>query len=310
MLVFIRRRRWWLRVWRPVHCGWWLALVLATAQADGLGENQADIGFESEVAELQVTISSPPGVCPAGQHEDIRVGGCTPPLPVATNSISRFCECSCKPGYSGQCAGRQTTVTTTYGWQLPPSGTVLISNVGEPVVRECKEAINTCQRTQTEEEQAPSVGDSFKITTAALICGASDSGYGSVQIEDVYKEQVIAHYRGLGISGRCPERSGFTYWLNEWRSGAALRAAQTYPGGELEPDWGRHLADGFDWFWDQHLRQAIDHSAEENDEAGAGGVAAADDHCQRSGNARYGIHKVSASYILQSGNRCRVNAVF
>lgn len=296
---------------RGVRRVWWLCLAFAHVQATGLGVNQGEFRLDADLTELRVTLSPEPGGCAPGEHEDVRVGGaCTAALPLSTSTSSQLCMCACPAGYSGGCAGRRTGVSTTYGWQLPPSGTTLISHVGNPVWGVCKEIGSTCKpRSEPPPPAGPAVGDEFKITTTALICGPDDAGYTSVTVNDAYKNQLIGHYRAMGVSGRCPERSGFTYWLNQWRDGAQARAQETYEQEGSGANWNGHLADGYAWYWDGHLRRAVDHSATENDEAGAGGVAAADDHCQRSANARYGTGKVSASYILQSGNRCRINAV-
>lgn len=294
------------------RCAWMWCLLFAHVQAhSGLGPNQGDFRFEADLTDMQVTISPRGGVgCPAGQHEDIRVGGCTTELLLHTQSSSQTCPCSCPQGYSGTCSGTRTGVTTIYGWLLPPWGVEFVSRVAGPEWGVCKVLTSNCNPVPGQQEAAgPAVGDSFKISTTALICGPTDSGYAAVNVHDSYKNQLIGHYRAMGISGRCPELSGYTYWLNEWRDGARLRAVETYPADDPGANWSAHLADGYTWYWDLHLRRAVDHSATVNDEAGNGGVLAANEHCQRSANARYGIGKVTASYVLQSGNLCRINAV-
>ncbi|MBU4610299.1 hypothetical protein IMZ29_07025 [Achromobacter sp. GG226] len=60
--------------------------------------------------------------------------------------------------------------------------------------------------------------------------------------------------------------------------------------------------------WRDMVR-AIDASAASNDEAGQGGVSAANGLCQRAANAAYGAGKTTATYILKSGNQCRLTAV-
>lgn len=285
-----------------------ITLVAGGAQASGLDANQARIELLTNLTQMQLTTEAGSSECPAGQNWDIVVNGCTNALLLGYDVVFGRCSCSCPRGYIGSCVKTRTGAVEVYGWRSPPDGAQQVSHTVELYWGPCKEASNTCVP-GSPPPPGPEVGDQFTISTSALICGPSDAGYNAVAIDDGYKNQLISYYRGMGIAGRCPELSGFSYWLNQWKAGAQARAVETFDAAGEGADWGKHLASGHDWYWKWHLKKAIDTSANSNDESGQGGVDAADSSCQSTANRLFGSGKVSAVYILKSGNRCRITAV-
>ncbi|GAA5236116.1 hypothetical protein GCM10025795_43810 [Verticiella sediminum] len=128
-------------------------------------------------------------------------------------------------------------------------------------------------------------------------------------MDNTYRNQLISYYRGLGTAGRCPERSGYTYWLDDWWSRASAIGHQKFndAGGAAAGNVYRDfLNKEMPGVWDTNIRRAIDASAATNNEQGAGGIAAGNNECQRTANQLWPGLGVKAEYVLKSGNRCKV----
>lgn len=184
--------------------------------------------------------------------------------------------------------------------------------------------VNTCRPESsppvrppvTPSPSTPAAGTQFVIpqSISAMVCGPSDPGYSAALptlINAQYRDQLIAYYRGFGIAGRCPEMQGYSYWLEDWFTRASNAANGPFhaPGGNPNNlGWSAYVNAYMSELWDE-MKRAIDASAAGNDEAGQGGVSAANGLCQRAANAAYGAGKTTAIYILKSGNQCRLTAV-
>lgn len=143
-------------------------------------------------------------------------------------------------------------------------------------------------------------GKSYTIT--ALICTATDEGYDSAIGPNWAKNRVIQYYRNFGSSRRCPEASGFVYWLQDWHE-RAIAWVGTY---------GMWHELALERTWDE-IKRAIDYSATQTREhdppQGDGGVAASQQACLAAARARWRGFSGTVQYVMGSGNRCTVKTL-
>lgn len=139
-------------------------------------------------------------------------------------------------------------------------------------------------------------------TIKALICGSTDEGYDSAVGPNWAKSRVIQYYRNFGASRRCPEASGFVYWLQDWHQRAIswVRDNGMWHEFALEETWAA-------------IKEAIDYSADRTRERdpplGDGGVAASQEACLAAARARWRGFSGTVQYVSGSGNQCIVKTL-
>lgn len=286
-----------------------LSLLPALAHADRPA-NTADIDFTSRDFRADGVISQdPPGACRSGFAFLSDWGGC-----VRQSTESSAESRSCPAGQTGtQTRSRSRTAYAHQNGGVQRgawSGWTSWQGACRTVTP------STPPPSPPVSPTGPKVGQDFVIprTISAMVCGPGDEGYAAgnnALVQETYRDQLIRYYRNFGLAGRCPEVSGYGYWLNDWFMRAAAVATPQFhaPGGNPRNlGWAAYVNTymGNAWY---DIRMAIDASAAENDEAGQGGMNAANGLCQRAADAEHGRGKTTANYILKSGNRCRITAV-
>lgn len=264
--------------------------------------SSADIGFAATGVRAEASIQqSSPGGCRSGFTFQADWDGC-----VRTSSTSGSESRACPSGQTG--TQRRTRSRTVYTHQN--------GSIANGPWSAWSSWSGTCTAVPPPAPPPPTVGTELTIPSSisAMICGPGDAGYGSggnTLIENSYRNQLIAYYRAFGLAGRCPETSGYNWWLSDWWSRASKIANGPFhaPGGNPRGlGWGAYVNTFMPDAWEE-ITRAIDVSAAGNDEANQGGVLAANGLCQRAANLQFGSGKTTAIYILKSGNRCRVTAV-
>ncbi|WP_216187255.1 hypothetical protein [Verticiella alkaliphila] len=282
-----------------------ISALLALSPSPAHAQSAAQFEFISNDFRADLTVSqSPPGACRSGFSFDARWGGC-----VRQSSESGAESRSCPAGQTG--TQRRTRSRTVYTHQN--------GGVQQGSWSSWSSWTGTCTTPAPVTPPAPPTptpGTQFPIpqSISAMICSSGDPGYssgGNSLIQSAYRNQLISYYRSFGIAGRCPESSGYSYWLSDWWSRASNAANGPFHdagGSAAGLQWSTFVNGHMPDAWDD-IKRAIDASAARNDEAGQGGVSAANGLCQRAANAAYGAGKTTATYILKSGNQCRVTAV-
>lgn len=200
-----------------------LATILNASMALALGPDTADVHFSKYSNPINITVSQGGSKgCPAGQHWDINVGGCTTAVTLRKESTSRSCGCTC-PG-SGSCTSSQSGTYPVYGWRIPTAGKELISGYGSTSWGACQMVTNSCQ-TDGGDSGGGGGGGSLspgqQLLVKILVCGPGDLNYGSGPLDSSWKSTIISSYRSFNIGSRCPEPGGFITWQRQIISDAA-----------------------------------------------------------------------------------------
>lgn len=133
----------------------------------------------------------------------------------------------------------------------------------------------------------PPSGTDLYVT--AYICSAANSGYYSPPstVSDNYRQKIIANYRNFNIGRRCPELSGYIWWLNDMQTNFSRF-------GSWEAAW-------------EDSRVRMDTAAHVNGEDKMSYVTGRmKSLCTDYARGIYGPG-VTASYVMNTGNICRID---
>lgn len=136
---------------------------------------------------------------------------------------------------------------------------------------------------------SPAPGQQFTDSVTVFICNSSDSGYytPSPEIPVSIRNKLINTYRVLpNHLGRCPEYSGYSYWLNTMASMKANEA----PG---------HAWDDYYPLFLHHIENSAAQFTRQQQLDGANAA------CMTAAKKLYGA-SVRASYVDGSGNKCKI----
>ncbi len=270
---------------------WAAAMSPTPALGQGDAGSHADLGFETDVTHLNLTVapgSGASGGCVGGYVFQAAHGGCIRQT-IASQSESR----ACASGYTGtQTRKRNRPV------YMHQNGSSAFGSWGS-----WSGWAGACTATTVPPDPLPpTVGTTFSVLSG-MICVASDAGYYAVSgPSNANRNILIEAYKTFSYYGRCPEPSGYTFWLALWADFAQeYRVAN--PGATAEYAYGqawRQPGGVEDWLLD---------AAGGNKENTPAILADINKLCQDSANTKYGAGKVMAAYVNKSGNKCTVTRV-
>jgi hypothetical protein len=129
------------------------------------------------------------------------------------------------------------------------------------------------------------------LRTTSYLCSSSDSGYTHYTYPSTssYRSKIVSAYRSFSAINRCPEQSGYRYWLD-----ALAKNTQRDHGGNMSAAW-------------PHIKDSMIAAAKKNREnLYSFAKTAADKDCTTAAQTKYGS-SVTARYSYNSGNRCIVD---
>lgn len=270
---------------------WAAAMSPTPALGQGDAGSHADLGFETDVTHLNLTVapgSGASGGCVGGYVFQAAHGGCIRQT-IASQSESR----ACASGYTGtQTRKRNRPV------YMHQNGSSAFGSWGS-----WSGWAGACTATTVPPDPLPpTVGTTFSVLSG-MICVSSDAGYNSVSgPSQASRNTLITAYRTFNYYGRCPEPSGYTFWLTLWKELAdEFRAANAT--ATIDDAYARA------WAADGGVEDRLLAEAGGNKENTPAVLSHINKLCQDSANAKYGVGKVAAVYVDKSGNKCTITKV-
>lgn len=252
-----------------------IALALGFLPAFAFASPEANIDIVSDVSNIEIrfTGSGAGTGCKSNERFDIEKNGkCVVEYLIGTTSSTA----SCPSGYTGS----RTTTVSTYGWKN-------VVGKGRVVSRTSSSTTGSCTPIPPPPTggggggggSAPAPGTKQNISlNNELICGSSNADYSAGPAPNNIKNNIISTYRSMNSLGRCPERSGYVFWQEDYM----------YYTGQNWVETRKNIVRG------------------SNDATIALSITIANSMCKSSASKYVSHPFVTATYRMGSGNGCEV----
>lgn len=273
-----------------------LAAVMSAAHLAYASSSQADIAVQSDLSHMSVSVSQGAGGgCLGGFTFQGAWGGCV------RESVDTHTESLACPDGSNGLQSRQRS-RMRYSHQ---NGSVRHGAYGawSAWSGECAPASGADPAPTPEPPGAgpgiPKVGDTYFVD--AWICDGTNSHYPfPAGPSNSSRNTLISTYKSFNFYGRCPEREGYRYWIEQWTLAAQAHASQY--GIPLNVAYDATFGLPGTGIKSRMLDRAI-----ANGERKPEIIGSMDAECQLVADMTYGAGRLTAVYdTAGNGSRCKV----